>query len=297
MRTPYRLAGTLARFRLAQALPGAKKKLPLHCIQVPETVEETARATTGKVASAAKKSSANGGSSAAASKFAKTLPSPILWLTGVAGSSSSGTSLSGTSSSDPLSCLAVGKFTRQLRDAGHTVFLETDGTLLRRRIHEFRPDARLYLTVRLYGTPHTHDLRMKRDGAFALAMEGLRAAHLSGFLICVHVVVERDTQLHEINLLLQQLCIMNLDGMIITAESDASKEQRETAIAARGLIGNSVWASFSRLVQLSFDESHRDTLVFAEASAVGAAASNSQANANARAAKDAAVSSEEVAVQ
>src|SRR5271170_578395 len=217
MRTPYRLAGTLARFRLAQALPGTKKKLPLLRIQVPETVDETPKATAGKAAPAAKKTLVNGASSVVASKSPKTPPSPILWLTGVAGSSSSG-----TTSSDTLSCPVVGKFTRQLRDAGRTVFLETDGTLLRRRIHEFRPDARLYLTVRLYGTPHTHDLRMRRSGAFALAMEGLRAAHLSGFLICTHVVVEPDTQLHEINLLLQQLSGMNLDVMIITAKSDAS---------------------------------------------------------------------------
>jgi len=90
---------------------------------------------------------------------------------------------------------------------------------------------------------------------------------------------------------------MNLDGMIITAESDASKEQRETAIAARGLIGNAGWASFSRLVQLSFDESHRDTPVFAGASAAGAAAPKSAPSAKAHAANDAAISSEEVAVQ
>ncbi len=216
-------------------------------------------------------------------------PSPILWLSGVADSSSSG-----TSSSDTLSSPGVGKFTRQLRDAGRTVFLETDGTLLRRRIHEFRPDARLYLTVRLYGTPHTHDRRMKRDGAFALAMEGLRAAHLSGFLICAHVVVEHDTRLHEINLLLQQLCIMNLDGMVITAESDASKEQRETAIAARGLIGNAGWASFSRLVQLAIDEPQGGAATVAGVQQV---ATQAPKNSQARGARDAAVSSEEVAVQ
>jgi hypothetical protein len=286
MRTPFRLAATLARFRLAQALPGRKKKLPLLRIPVPESIEETAKGAVGKVAHAAKKTSAHDGDFTAKDGALKTPACPILWLTGTAD----------PLSLDTLSSPGVGKFTRQLRNAGRTVFLETDGTLLRRRIHEFRPDAWLYLTVRLYGTPHAHDLRMRRSGAFALAMEGLRAAHLSGFLICTHVVVEPDTQLHEINLLLQQLCGMNLDGMIITAESDASKEQRETAIAARGLIGNAGWASFSRLVQLSFDESHRDKPVFAEASATEAAAPKSAANANTRTANDAAISSEEVAV-
>jgi hypothetical protein len=287
MRTPFRLAATLARFRLAQALPGRKAALPLRRIHVPETMEDAVQGPAEKVAHAAKKTSDGDGDFTAKDGAAKTPFCPILWLTGTANGSLP----------DTLSSSAVGKFTRQLRDAGRTVFLETDGTLLRRRIHEFRPDAWLYLAVRLYGTPHTHDLRMRRSGAFELAMEGLRAAHLSGFLICTHVVVEPDTQLHEINLLLQQLCGMNLDGMIITAESDASGEQRETAIAARGLIGNAGWASFSRLVQLSFDESHRDKPVFAGASATGAAAPKSAPSANAHAANDAAISSEEVAVQ
>ncbi|MGA2419792.1 MAG: hypothetical protein ABSG69_06875 [Candidatus Acidiferrum sp.] len=149
---------------------------------------------------------------------------------------------------------SVGSFTRDLQNVGHTVFLVTDGTRLRRRIHEFRPNARLYFTVRLYGMPHTHNRRLGRDGAFTLAIEGIRAAQLSGFFVCANVVVDHDTQLHEISQLLEQLGSVNLDGMIITAENDGNKVQRETAAAARGLIGNSWWASFSRLVQLSFDE-------------------------------------------
>jgi len=268
MRTPLRLAATLLKFRIAGAFRGAKQDLPLRRIFV---------------ADEAQKAPAHAGDSAAGNNTIELPASPILWLGG---------------SVDPLSSPVIGKFTRHLRAHGRAVFLETDGTQLRRRIHEFRPDGRLYHTVRLYGTPQTHDLRMQRDGAFALAMEGIRAAQLSGFLISAHVVVENGTQLSEINRLLRQLCAMNLDGMIITAEDDASHAQRETAIAARGLIGNPWWASFSRLAQRAFNEPHRGGVPapFLRSRAVAAGAETPTGTA-VGISHDAAVSGEEVAVQ
>jgi hypothetical protein len=231
MRTPYRLAATLAKFRISRALPGKKQKLPLQRVLVPSVAEK-------KV-------------SPSLDDHAKLPASPILWLTGTP---------------DSLSSAGIGKYIQRLRDAGRTIFLETDGTQLRRRIHEFRPDAGLYLTVRLYGPPQVHDLRMQKSGAFALAMEGVQAAHLSGFLTCAHLVVERGSQLHEINQLLELLCAVNFDGMIIVAENDASEIQRETASVARSLIGNAWWSSFSRLVQLWFDAPHAPTAPVSDAS-------------------------------
>jgi hypothetical protein len=225
MRTPLRLAASILISELSGALPGKKEKLPLCRVAVPDAAEKTAPAQSAYA-------SAKG-------KRVKGPSAPIVWLAG---------------GEDPLAIPSVGSFTRDLQNAGHTVFLVTDGTRLRRRIHEFRPNARLYLTVRLYGMPRTHDRRMGKDGAFTLAIEGIRAARLSGFFVCVNVVVDHDTQLHEISQLLDHLCSVNLDGMIITAENDGNRVQRETVAAARGLIGNPWWASFSRLVQLSFDE-------------------------------------------
>jgi hypothetical protein len=212
MRTPLRLSATLLKSRFAQTFRGAKKYSPLCRIVVPAPSEKTSASAV------------------------KAPASPILWLTGAP---------------DTLSSPDIGKFTRHLQETGRTIFLETDGTQLRRRIHEFRPSERLFLTIRLYGTPPTHDRRVQRDGAFDSAMEGIRTAQLSGFLLCAHVVVEHHTQLHEINLLLQQLGNMNLDGIIITAEDEDSQALQEMAVAARSLIGDSWWTSFSRLVQRS----------------------------------------------
>ena len=59
--------------------------------------------------------------------------SPVIWIGG----------------SEPLSHPGIAHLVRAITGSGHFVFLETDGTVLRRRIHEFQPVERLFLCVRL----------------------------------------------------------------------------------------------------------------------------------------------------
>src|SRR5713101_3140205 len=59
--------------------------------------------------------------------------SPVVWIRG----------------SEPLYHPGIAHLVRAITQNGHFVFLETDGALLRRRIHEFQPVSRLFLTVRL----------------------------------------------------------------------------------------------------------------------------------------------------
>src|SRR4029077_5407476 len=53
---------------------------------------------------------------------------PIVWIGGDA----------------PLQHARIGHLAREIVNCGRTVFVEMDETLLRRRIHEFRPVSRLY---------------------------------------------------------------------------------------------------------------------------------------------------------
>jgi hypothetical protein len=165
---------------------------------------------------------------------------------------------------EPLANPSVGKLTRALQDSGRTVFLETDGTLLRRRIHEFRPDARLYLTVRLYGMRDSHDLRMERDDAFTLAMEGVRAAQLSGFLICGYIPVDGETSLEEVKLLLEHLRKAHVEGVVITSTNRAARaaeELQKKVTEARNLIGNAWWMAFSRLAERTLNRARHPVFV------------------------------------
>jgi hypothetical protein len=259
MRTPIRLVVTITKFKIAQTFRRGKRDLPIRRILMAEETE--------------KKSPPSGDSTRNNRRGLSA--SPILWLSG---------------SGDPLAHPAIGTYTRQLQQRGHTVFLETDGMELRRRIHEFRPSERFYLTIRLYGSAHTHDQRLQRNGAFASAIEGLRAAQLSGFLLCAHVVVEHGQQLHDINLLLQQLCALNLDGVIITAADETAAAQRETVVAARSLMANRWWASFSQVLQRALNPT-----AYTFSGAVHAA-HQMPGNSDLHPSPDDAMSSEEVAV-
>src|SRR5271168_2790885 len=62
--------------------------------------------------------------------------SPIVWIGG----------------SEPLERPEIARVANALAAAGHYVFLQTESLLLRRRIHEFQPSSRLYLTIRFDGT-------------------------------------------------------------------------------------------------------------------------------------------------
>ncbi len=165
---------------------------------------------------------------------------PVVWIGG----------------SEPLHHPGVSHLVRAITQSGHFVFLETGGTNLRRRIHEFQPLSRLFLTVRLEPGARGPIWKSFRAAAFELASEGIRAAVLSGFLICVHTLVHAESDLTEIDEFIQFAHSLHVDGIVITpansgtsgAAPDAAALQRKTA-QARKLIGSMWWGSFSRILE------------------------------------------------
>jgi molybdenum cofactor biosynthesis enzyme MoaA len=166
-------------------------------------------------------------------------PSPIVWIGG----------------SEPLHHPGVSHLVRATTQTGHFVFLETDGTLLRRRIHEFQPASRLFLTVRFEPGAQRRASKGTQAGGLELAAEGIRAARLSGFLICVHARVHAESELGEMARLIQFALSLDVDGIVVTPADGASSSanpdaalQRKTA-EVRKMIGSWWWESFSRLIE------------------------------------------------
>ena len=165
--------------------------------------------------------------------------SPAIWIGG----------------SEPLLHPGIAHLVRAITGSGHFVFLETDGTALRRRIHEFQPESRLFLTVRIEPSgPRTSG--GVQAGASQLAVEGIRAARLSGFSICVYVRVTADTNLCETAELLSLARSLDVDGIVIppsNGETNTSSQDAEALVRktedARKMIGSKWWESFSRLVE------------------------------------------------
>jgi molybdenum cofactor biosynthesis enzyme MoaA len=158
--------------------------------------------------------------------------------------------------SEPLLHPGISHLVRAIAQTGHFVFLETDGTLLRRRIHEFQPVSRLFLTIRLEPGALRRTSKGFQAGALELATEGMRAARLSGFLICVHARVDAETNLGEMTELIQFGRSLDIDGIVITsanggldfANAESAALQRKTA-ETRKLVDSKWWESFSRLVE------------------------------------------------
>jgi MoaA/NifB/PqqE/SkfB family radical SAM enzyme len=166
--------------------------------------------------------------------------SPVVWIGG----------------SEPLLHPGVSHLVRAITGSGHFVFLETDGTLLRRRIHEFQPVPRLFLTVRLEPGARGRASQGQRTSSFELAVEGIRAARLSGFLTCVLARIQTQTELGALAELTRYAHSLDVDGIVVSPASgesnslnaDAAALHRKTA-EARRLIGSKWWESFSRIVE------------------------------------------------
>jgi hypothetical protein len=170
--------------------------------------------------------------------------SPVVWIGG----------------SEPLRHPGIAHLVRAITQSGHFVFLETDGTLLRRRIHEFQPVSRFFLTVRLEPVPVDADAPRRSSGGLqpgtsGLASEGLRAARLSGFSICVHLRVTPETEMNDVAGWLHLAHSLDVDGFVISparGRSNAALPEAQALVEktaeARKRMESIWWESFSRTV-------------------------------------------------
>jgi len=186
--------------------------------------------------------SADGDSHSAAGsvRTAAKTNAPVLWIGG----------------SEPLDHGEVGRVAFALNARGRNVFIHTGGQRLRQRIHEFRPDNRLFLTVELAGRETFHDRAVGRQGAFRRAMEGIRAAKLSGFYVCAHVSVTEKTEPCETGELFELLDRCDLDGFILSSgglvQGPVSSAYQEKLEELRALVRCNRWENFSRLLESSY---------------------------------------------
>ncbi|HKW32493.1 MAG TPA: hypothetical protein VJN92_05785 [Candidatus Acidoferrum sp.] len=207
VRLPARLTSKLAKARIAQIFNSAPPGPLLHCVDPTEILHPGSAAPVSREKMHALMKN----------------PAPVIWIGG----------------SEPLLHSGVGHFVRALAQSGHCIFLETDGTRLRRRIHEFQPLRELFLTVRL-DLPETPES--------ALSVEGLRAARLSGFFTVVHSRVREDSDPTQPTTLRSFIVEKDVDGWLITAASPDEVVIRKAA-EGRRLIRSSFWRQFSEHVE------------------------------------------------
>jgi Radical SAM superfamily len=156
---------------------------------------------------------------------------PIVWIGGC----------------EPLERADIPRLVASFVEKRRHVFLQTNGILLRRRIHEFQPSSRLHLTVRFDGLESVHDRHAGRHGAYRAAVEGLRAARLSGFFTCAQIVMHTDTSSEALAHLHDQLRALRVDGMLIVPAAADRELSHRVSEAQRQFLGRR-WGLLSRML-------------------------------------------------
>ena len=165
---------------------------------------------------------------------------PVVWIGGV----------------EPLLHPEAGSFVNAIVAMGRYVFFHTSGYNLRQRIHEFRPESRLFLTLEFAGREEAHNRAVGRPDAFQRSIEAIRAAKLSGFHIGAHVTLTPETDTCDVGELIEFLDKKDVDGFIVTAtgQTAGNSDLAETLDDVRAMIRCRRWENFSRLLESSCAE-------------------------------------------
>lgn len=141
--------------------------------------------------------------------------------------------------SEPLEHPEIPKFANAIAASAREVFLQTDGKLFRRRVHEFRPSPRLRLAFRFTG--------VGVDTSENVAVvEAIRIAKLSGFLTVGFTVLSSPSELENLTALHSQLKKLDLDGSLIFS-ADESAELDRAVTNARSRLLDGRWSNLSRI--------------------------------------------------
>jgi hopanoid biosynthesis associated radical SAM protein HpnH len=117
---------------------------------------------------------------------------------------------------EPLLYPEIGELVSALLHRRKHIYLCTNAMMLRKKLHEFRPDPKLFINVHLDGLEETHDLCVERKGVFKEAIEAIKAAKAAGFKVCTNTTVYRETDMGEIERLYEFLEPFDLDGHLLS---------------------------------------------------------------------------------
>jgi len=117
---------------------------------------------------------------------------------------------------EPLAYPGIEVLIERLMQRRKHVYLCTNGTLLAKKLPGLRPHGRLFVNVHLDGMEATHDRLVEREGVFAAAVEGIRAAVRAGFQVCTNTTVYKNTDMHEIAVLFDYLHVLGANGFMLS---------------------------------------------------------------------------------
>jgi hypothetical protein len=158
--------------------------------------------------------------------------SPILWVAGP----------------EALDFADIAGLANALETSRRTVFLETSGVSLKRRLHEFRPSSRFYFAVRFENAGQAVDQSSAGEIALRTGIEALRMARLAGFFACAHFAVRSGATVPQLEDLHAKISKLGVDGFLVTAAVLSPEAEKTAKLVRRRLLGWR-WALLSSLVE------------------------------------------------
>jgi len=129
---------------------------------------------------------------------------------------------------EPLMYPEIGRLTTEILARKKHIYLCTNGIFIRKKLKDFKPTSRFFFNVHLDGLEKTHDICVERDGVFREAIEGIKAAKAAGFLVTSNTTIYKETDIEEIDQLLEYLQTLGVDGhMISPAYSYAAVDTKD----------------------------------------------------------------------
>ncbi len=116
---------------------------------------------------------------------------------------------------EPLLYSSVGPLVKEVLAKKKHVYLCTNGVLLERSLHLFRPSPRFSFNVHLDGPKEVHDSIIGTPGTFQRAMEGIRAAKRQGFRVTTNTTIYKETEPEKLELLFHLLAQEKVDGLLL----------------------------------------------------------------------------------
>jgi hypothetical protein len=141
--------------------------------------------------------------------------------------------------SEPLEHPEVAKFSNGVAASAREAFLQTNGKLFRRRVHEFQPSPRFRLVFQFSGV----GINAPEN---AEVLEAIRIAKLSGFLTLGLTILTAPNELENLIALHAQLKQLDLDGSLIFAAAAMPELDRAVA-SARSRLLDGRWSNLSRV--------------------------------------------------
>jgi hopanoid biosynthesis associated radical SAM protein HpnH len=117
---------------------------------------------------------------------------------------------------EPLIHLEIGGIVADINRRRRFVYLCTNGVLLERSLPKFQPGPYLSFVVHLDGQAATHDRNAGREGVFAKALSGIRAAKAAGFQVRTNTTIYSNSDVAEVRGLFHTLANCGVDGVMVS---------------------------------------------------------------------------------